>query len=74
MKPALLWGVLVPCSVLPGVRQLPTGKAAGLATRVSAFSTYTAVTSHNFSVLVTVVFLSPFNCESTPGRKFYLIA
>lgn len=61
--------VFVSCFMLPGVRQLPTGKTAGLANSLCTFYTYTAVTSHNFSVLVIVAFMSPFNCKSTPSKK-----
>lgn len=68
-----LGDVFVSCSVLPGVRQLPTGISAGLAIRMANLSRYTAVTSHNFSVLVTVVFLPPFNCESTWSNKFCFV-
>lgn len=60
--------------MLPGVRQLPVGKPAGLANGAPTCFPYVAITSHNFSVLVTVVFMSPFNCKRTLGEKFYLIA
>lgn len=54
------------CSMLPVVRQLPAGKPAGLASRLSAFSTSSAVTSQFLSLLCSCL---PSTAKAHPVRN-----